>query len=132
MSTEPLGESSCKMLTIEKFSVSSDEATVQFDSNWHERLDELVRGECSEEKFMDEISALREATPASAWNVIALLGQRYRRGQMPIDLFRSIESKIARGKVNVSEDGMCVDLITQRMGGAPQAAPFALPTPQLH
>ena len=61
-----------------------------------QRLDVLVRGECSEDEFMGELSNLREAVPDSAWDVVALLDQRYRRGQIPVDLFRSIESKIAQ------------------------------------
>jgi len=67
------------MFMIDESADSPEETTMQFDSNWHGRLDELVRGKCSEDEFMDDMSALREARPDSAWDVVALLSQRYRR-----------------------------------------------------
>jgi serine/threonine protein kinase len=74
------------------------------------RLDVLVRGECSEDEFMDELSNLREAVPDSAWDVVALLDQRYRRGQIPVDLFRSIESKIAQRECGMLDDDTTISL----------------------
>jgi hypothetical protein len=76
------------------------------------RLDALVRGECSEDEFMDELSNLREAAPDSAWDVVALLDQRYRRGQVPVDLFRSIESKIAQRECGMLDDGTTISFHT--------------------
>jgi hypothetical protein len=74
---------------------AGDTATLS-EPNWSQRLDDLVRGACSEDDFMDEVSAYSEVVPDSAWNVVALLDQQYRRGQVPEDLFKSMGSRIAR------------------------------------
>jgi len=87
--------------------VTAREAVVTsslFELQLEWRLDALLRGECSEDEFLDELSNLREAAPDSAWDVVALLGQRYRRGQIPVDLFRSIESKIAQRECGMLDD----------------------------
>src|ERR1700686_4414201 len=97
----------------------------QVDFDWQRRLDALVRGECSEDDFMEEISTLREAAPDAAWNIVALIDQRYRRGQIPVDLFRSIESRVARRELASVDYGTTAKLhpaigpsvvITQRFG----------------
>jgi serine/threonine protein kinase len=77
---------------------------------WQRRLDALVSGECSEDEFLDELTDLRDADPDAAWNVVALLDQRYRRGQMPAELFRSIESKIAQRHLDSTEYGTTISL----------------------
>jgi eukaryotic-like serine/threonine-protein kinase len=74
------------------------------------RLDSLVRGECSEDDFLSDVLRLRETNRESAWNVVALLDQRFRRGQIPAALFRSIETKIARSELSTAESGMTIDL----------------------
>ncbi len=78
--------------------VGTNETSSQIELNWQRRLDALVSGDCSEDDFMDEFSGLREAVPDSAWDVFALLDQRFRRGQMSVELFRSIESKITQSE----------------------------------
>jgi serine/threonine protein kinase len=97
----------------------------QIDFDWQRRLDALVCGECSEDDFMEEISTLREAAPDAAWNIVALIDQRYRRGQIPVDLFRSIESRVAQRELASVDCGTTVELhpaigssvvITQRFG----------------
>jgi serine/threonine protein kinase len=58
------------------------------------RLDALIRGERSEDEFMDEISALLHGAPHSTWNTVALIHQRYRQEELSADAFRSIVSRI--------------------------------------
>ncbi len=77
---------------------------------WQRRLDALVGGECTEDEFLDELTSLRDADPDAAWNVVALLDQRYRRGQMPAELFRSIELKIAQRDLDNAEYGTTISL----------------------
>jgi serine/threonine protein kinase len=79
----------------------------QLDSAWQRRLDALICGECSEEDFLQSCRLLNAD---SAWNVVALLDQRFRRGQMPVELFRSIESKIARRELGALDYGTTVEL----------------------
>ncbi len=86
----------------------ADDTITQVDLVWQGRLDALVRGECSEDDFMDELSSCRDTGPDSAWSVAALLHQRYRRGQMPAELFRSIESKIEQRKLATLDDGTTI------------------------
>jgi serine/threonine protein kinase len=94
----------------------TNETAFLMELNWQRRLDALVCGTCSEDDFIAELSALREVDPDSAWNVVALLDQRYRRGQMPDDLFRSIERKIAKRDLDTFDYGTTItlDLPTER------------------
>jgi serine/threonine protein kinase len=88
-----------------------DQTVPEVDLQWQQRLDELVSGECSEDAFMDHVLNLREAGPYTAWNVVALLDQRYRRGQLSAEVFRSIESKIAQYELADIDYGMTIDLL---------------------
>jgi serine/threonine protein kinase len=88
---------------------ASDNA-FQVGLDWQSRLDALVCGECSEDDFMEEVSSLREAAPDAAWNIVALIDQRYRRGQIPIELFRSIESRIVKRELAGVDYGTTVNL----------------------
>jgi serine/threonine protein kinase len=97
-----------------------DETVPEIDLEWQQRLDELVRGECSEDAFMIHVLNLREAGPYTAWNVVALLDQRYRRGQLPAEMFRSIESKIAQYELADIDYGTTIDLPPAPLN--PQAA----------
>jgi serine/threonine protein kinase len=89
---------------------ATGESQSQVDSKWQRRLDDLVRGECSEEDFLQQIWSHGEVAPDSVWNIVALLDQRYRRGQMPVALFRSVESKIAQRELMLREYGMTGNL----------------------
>ena len=82
----------------------------QPDLVWQQRLDALICGECSEDEFMHELWRCRQLGADPAWSVIALLDQRYRLGQMPAELFRSIESKIARSELGVLDYGTTIEL----------------------
>jgi serine/threonine protein kinase len=113
----------------ETLACAAGDTVSQVDLDWQGRLDALVSGECSEDDFMEEISSLREAAPDAAWNIVALIDQRYRRGQIPADLFRSIESRIARRELAGLDYGTTVNflpaigssvVITQRFGAIDQ------------
>lgn len=78
--------------------------------NWQDRLDALVRGHCTEDDFVEGIANLRESSSSSIWDIVALLDQRYRRGQMPATLYRSVESKLALHALETFDDDMTVDL----------------------
>ena len=84
--------------------------TTRADLIWQDRLDALVSGHCTEDDFVDRIADLRESSPNSIWDIVALLDQRYRRGQMPATLYRSVESKLAQHALDTFDDDMTIDL----------------------
>ena len=98
------------MHTKENFARETNETASQVELKWQWRIDALVCGECKEDDFIDELSSLWKAAPDSAWNVIAWLAQRYRRGQMPVDLFRSIKSRIVQGGLGAVDSDMTINL----------------------
>src|SRR6202166_815615 len=91
-----------------------DDTASQVDLIWQQRVDALACGECREEDFLAELSSLRQMGADSAWNVIALLDQRYRRGQLPTALFRSIEAKIARRDLGAHDYGTTIEMDAAR------------------
>jgi serine/threonine protein kinase len=84
--------------------------TTHADLNWQDRLDALISGRCTEDDFVEGIANLRECSSSSIWDIVALLDQRYRRGQMPATLYRSVESKLAQYSLDTFDDDMTVDL----------------------
>jgi tRNA A-37 threonylcarbamoyl transferase component Bud32 len=94
---------------MDKIAARADDTASQVDLVWQGRVDALICGACSEEEFMAELSSLRQSG-GDAWSVVALLDQRYRRGQLPIELFRSIEAKIARRELGALDYGTTVEL----------------------
>ena len=93
-----------------KTAARTDETASQVDLLWQGRVDALISGECSEADFMTELASLRQSGGDSIWSVLALLDQRYRRGQLPIELFRSIEAKIARRELSAHDYSTTVEL----------------------
>jgi serine/threonine protein kinase len=90
-------------------STRPDGIASQTDGGWQWQLDALLSGECSEDEFIDGLSKSPDAGADSAWNVVALLDQRYRLGQVPIDLFRSIEARIARRELSAADSGYTIE-----------------------
>jgi serine/threonine protein kinase len=84
--------------------------TTRADLNWQDRLDALVSGHCTEDDFVEEIAYLRDSSSSSIWDIVALLDQRYRQGQMPATLYRSLESKLAQHALDTFDDDVTVDL----------------------
>jgi serine/threonine protein kinase len=95
---------------MNKTAARTDDTASQVELLWQQRVDALVAGECSEAEFMAQLSSLRQSAVDSAWSVIALLDQRYRRGQLPIELFRSIEAKISRRELGSLDYGTTIEL----------------------
>ena len=95
---------------MNKTAARTDETASQVDVLWQGRVDALISGECSEADFMAELASLRQSGADSIWSVLALLDQRYRRGQLPIALFRSIEAKIARRELSAHDYSTTVEL----------------------
>ena len=90
-------------------------------SNLQQRLDALVSGECTSDAFVQELSALCDATPDAAWEVLSLIDQYYRRGKLPADVFRTITYGIERHVLGVRDS----DVIRERSDAAIATAPAA-------
>src|ERR1700730_2685259 len=56
---------------------------------------DAVRGKCSENEFIDAIAVQLRAVPASKPQVMAVINRLRNRGDVPLDLVRVLESKIA-------------------------------------
>jgi serine/threonine protein kinase len=57
--------------------------------------DALARGDCTEDEFLS--ATLGESDEdATAWDVLAYIDQRYRRGQLAEEVFHSLKSRIAQ------------------------------------
>ena len=97
------------------------------------RLDELARGECSEEEFVRESFERRGAATESAWYVLSLLDQRYRLGQLSDDLFQSIKSRIALRELQSVDFGTTVELVPAPRPANPSSASAPAPRdPAIH
>jgi hypothetical protein len=107
-----------------------NESAAQVESTLHARLDALQNGECAEERFLQEILTLRESAPNVVWTTLALVDQRYRRGQLTSKVFRSINSKLARHALEEHEFGATIDLhpVNERVQSE-EAVPVAVVVP---
>ena len=56
---------------------------------------DAIRGKCSENEFIDAIAVQLRAVPASKPQVMAVIDRLRNRGEVPVDLVRFLESKIA-------------------------------------
>jgi serine/threonine protein kinase len=72
------------------------QVTGSVDLELQKRLDQLARGECTEEQFVDEISSLLRAAPGAAWNILVEIHQRYVHGELSADFFRARSSTLGR------------------------------------
>jgi hypothetical protein len=77
--------------------------------NLQQRLDAFVSGECNPDALVQELSALCEATPDSAWEVLSLIDQYYRRGKLSADLFRTVRYRIERHVLGVRDAPMATE-----------------------
>jgi serine/threonine protein kinase len=83
--------------------------------------DRTHRDDGSMDEFVDEISRLLHAAPDSAWNAVA---ERYRRGEISAEHFRSIASTIVGRELATAHYGTTIDL-------EESSAPHS-PTPEDH
>jgi hypothetical protein len=87
--------------------------------NLQQRLDALVSGECSRDAFVQELSVLCDATPDSAWDVLSLIDQYYRRGKLSADLFRTLRYRIERHVFGVRDSDTISELFDAPMAAEP-------------
>ena len=81
--------------------------------NLQQRLDAFVSGECSADAFVQELYVLCDATPDSAWDVLSLIDQYYRRGKLSADLFRTVKYRIERHVFGVRDSATIRELSEQ-------------------
>src|ERR1700674_5161629 len=84
--------------------------------NLQQRLDAFVSGECSPDALVQELSALCEATPDCAWDVLSLVDQYYRRGKLSSDLFRTVRYRIERHVLGVRDSDTIGELSAAPVG----------------
>jgi serine/threonine protein kinase len=110
---------------LQALSDSSDAGNSSDDGNtvMRDRLAALVRGDCSEEDFVRGSLARGKSTQDSAWDVLSFIDQQYRRGRLSVEIFRSIESKIARHALKVVDHGQTVDLDSNVLPAVDAALP---------
>ena len=77
--------------------------------NLQQRLDAFVSGECSPDAFVQELSALCDAAPDSAWDVLSLIDQYYRRGKLSAELFQTVRYRIERHVLGVRDAPMATE-----------------------
>lgn len=71
--------------------------------NLQQRLDAFVSGECNPNAFVQELFVLCDTMPDAAWDVLSLIDQYYRRGNLSADLFRTLKSRIERHVLGVPD-----------------------------
>jgi hypothetical protein len=98
--------------------------------NLQQRLDAFVSGESSPDALVQELSALCEATPDSAWDVLALIDQYYRRGKLSADLFRTVRYRIERHVLGVRDAPMASEAAVGAVRGGALAKQERAATPK--
>jgi hypothetical protein len=91
--------------------------------NLQQRLDAFVTGECSPDAFVQELSVLCDATPDSAWDVLSLIDQYYRRGKLSADLFRTVRYGVERHVLGVRDAPMATEAAVRAVRGVVVAMP---------
>jgi serine/threonine protein kinase len=110
-------------------STRTDDTASQVDLVWQLHLDDVACGECSVDDFVAKLLKLSRTEAGLAWNVVALLDQRFRRGEVPVDLYRRIESKIVHREVGAHRVGSTIELDTSAPGGGATIEEFELGPP---
>ena len=97
-------------------STRTDDTASQVDLIWQRHLDGVACGECSVDDFVAKLLRLSRTEAGLAWNVVALLDQRFRRGEVPVDLYRRIESKIVHCEAGARRSGTTAEFDTSALG----------------
>jgi serine/threonine protein kinase len=84
-----------------------------------------IRGSYTRHEFVDAVSMQLQAVPESKPRVMALVNRLNRRGEIPTDLVRLLESKVSRSEPRNSNDGVTIDF----GGNRPRNPGFADPPP---
>jgi hypothetical protein len=102
--------------------------------NLQQRLDAFVSGEYGTGSFLQELVVLCDETPDAAWDILSLVDQYYRRGRLPVDLFRTLKGRIERHALGIDDSDITVEFSGARTvvevpaATVPGAAP-AVPEP---
>jgi serine/threonine protein kinase len=89
---------------------------------------EAVRGKCSENEFIDAIAVQLRAVPTSRPQVIAVINRLRTRGDVPLELVRFLESKIAAEPLPIQD--CTIDLLRRgAVTSRPRAAEGPPPSP---
>jgi serine/threonine protein kinase len=79
-----------------------------------DRFVAAIRGSYTKNDFVDAVSRQLQAIPESTPRVMALVNRLNKRGEIPSDVVRLLESKIARGEPRNADDSLTVDLGVNR------------------
>jgi hypothetical protein len=90
-------------------STRTDDTATQVDLIWQLHLDGVASGECTVDDFIDKLSKLSRTNVDLAWNVAALLEQRFRRGEVAVELYRRIESRIVDLELGAISAGATIE-----------------------
>jgi serine/threonine protein kinase len=71
---------------------------------------QAIRGTCTKSEFVDAIAKQLDAEPCSISGIMALINRLSQRGDIPSDVVRLLESRIASGGARSAQDGITVDL----------------------
>jgi len=86
------------------------------------RLDAYVVGDSDPRALTEELLAHCAQTPHATWEVLALLDQYHRRGNLPLDLYRSVSHSIQRRALGIHTSEPVATLVP---APAPEQAPAA-------
>lgn len=93
------------------------------DYDLQQRLDAFVSGECSLGVFLEELFGLCDARPESAWEVLSLIDQYYRREKLSADLFRTIKNRIEQRVLGVPDSDTIHELPESPRATEPRVGP---------
>lgn len=94
--------------------------TPSISTSLQQRLDAFVSGGCSPDAFVHELSAVCDATPDAAWEVLSLIDQYYRRGKLSAAVFRTVTYGIERHVLGVRDSDA-----VRKLANAPLASAAA-------
>ncbi|MEO8307807.1 MAG: Calx-beta domain-containing protein [Pseudomonadota bacterium] len=69
----------------------------------HDLVDKFLNGDAAPEVFANQLTAYCDATPDSAWEVLALLDQYHRRGKLSGEHLRTLRRKIEFHALGIPE-----------------------------
>jgi serine/threonine protein kinase len=90
-------------------STRADDTATQVDLIWQLHLDDVARGQCTVDDFIGKFLSLSRTDAELARNVAALLDQRFRRGEIPVELYRRIESRIVPREMGALRAGTTIE-----------------------
>ena len=99
---------------IETHSSNPPQLNPGHDFDLRRQIDALAQGECTEDEFLRDTLGIGDSDADSAWNLLSIIDQHYRRGELPSMLFHSIKSRITRHAVAGKKIGIVLKDKPQR------------------